>query len=51
MKSYLPLTNMQRPIMQSLVGIAACALVISGCASGTEQHSLTIPRAASTWKK
>ena len=35
MKSYLPLTNVQSPIMQSLVGIAACALVISGCASGT----------------
>ena len=35
MKSYLPLTNVQSPIMQSLVGIAACALVISGCAGGT----------------
>jgi len=36
MKSYLPLTNVQNPIMQSLVGIAACALVISGCAGGTK---------------
>jgi hypothetical protein len=36
MKSYLPLTNVRRPIMQSLVGIAACALLISGCASGTK---------------
>lgn len=36
MKSYLTLTNVQRPIMQSLVGIAACALVISGCAGGTK---------------
>jgi hypothetical protein len=36
MKSYLPLTNVQSPIMQSLVGIAACALVISGCAGGTK---------------
>jgi len=35
MKSYLPLTNVRRPIMQSLFGIAACALLISGCASGT----------------
>ena len=36
MKSYLPLTNVQSPIMQSLVGIAACALVFSGCAGGTK---------------
>lgn len=36
MKSYLTLTNVRSPIMQSLVGIAACALVISGCASGTK---------------
>jgi hypothetical protein len=36
MKSYLPLTNVRRPIIQSLVGIAACALVISGCAGGTK---------------
>jgi hypothetical protein len=36
MKSYLSLTNVQHPIMQSLVGIAACALLISGCASGTK---------------
>ncbi len=35
MKSYLPLMNVQRPIMRNLVGIAACALIISGCASGT----------------
>ena len=36
MKSYFPLMNAQRPLMQSLVGIAACALIISGCAGGTE---------------
>ena len=36
MKSYLPLTNVQRPIMQSLLGIAACAFIISGCAGGTK---------------
>ena len=36
MKSYLPLTNVRRLIMQSLVGITACALLISGCASGTK---------------
>ncbi len=36
MKSYLSLTNEQHPVMQSLVGIAACALLISGCASGTK---------------
>ncbi len=36
MKSYLSLTNVQHPVMQSLVGIAACALLISGCASGTK---------------
>ena len=36
MKSYLTLTNVQSPIMQSLIGIAACALVISGCAGGTK---------------
>ena len=36
MKRYLTLTNVQSPIMQSLVGIAACALVISGCAGGTK---------------
>ena len=35
MKSYPQLTNMKNSIMQSLVGIAACALVISGCAGGT----------------
>ena len=35
MKSYLTLMNVRSPIMQSLVGIAACALVISGCAGGT----------------
>jgi hypothetical protein len=35
MKSYLQLTNMKNSIMQSLVGIAACGLVISGCAGGT----------------
>lgn len=36
MKSYLPLTNVRHPIMQNLIGIAACALLISGCASGTK---------------
>ena len=36
MKSCLPLTNVRSPIMQSLVGIAACALVFSGCAGGTK---------------
>jgi hypothetical protein len=36
MKSYLHLTNTQRPFMQGLVGIAACALIIAGCASGTK---------------
>ena len=35
MKSYLTLTKVQNPIMQSLIGIAACALVLSGCAGGT----------------
>ena len=36
MKSCLTLTNVQSPIMRSLVGIAACALVVSGCAGGTK---------------
>jgi len=36
MKSSLPLPKMQRPFMQGLVGIAACALVIAGCAGGTK---------------
>jgi len=36
MKSCLPLTNVRSPIMQSLVGIAVCALVFSGCAGGTK---------------
>lgn len=38
MKSYLSLmlTNVRSPIMQSLVGIAACALVFSSCAGGTK---------------
>ena len=35
MKSYLMLTNVHCPILQGLVGIAALALVLSGCASGT----------------
>ncbi|RPH79275.1 MAG: hypothetical protein EHM80_08270 [Nitrospiraceae bacterium] len=35
MKSDLTRLNAHRPIMQSLVGIAACALVIGGCTSGT----------------
>ena len=36
MKSYLRRTKGQSPIIQSLVGIAICALVISGCASGAK---------------
>jgi hypothetical protein len=36
MKNCLTLTNVQSPIMQGLVGIAALALVISGCAGGTK---------------
>jgi len=36
MKSYRGLTHVQSPIMQGLVGIAALALVISGCAGGTK---------------
>ena len=36
MKSYLTLTKVQSAIMQSLIGVAACALVISGCAGGTQ---------------
>jgi hypothetical protein len=35
-KNYLALTNVQSPIIQGLVGIAACALVISGCAGGAK---------------
>jgi hypothetical protein len=34
MKRYLILSKMQNPITQSLMGIAACALIISGCAGG-----------------
>jgi hypothetical protein len=36
MKRYLILSKMQNPITQSLMGIAACALIISGCAGGTK---------------
>ncbi len=36
MKNYLPLANVQRPIMRGLLGIAALALVGSGCSSGPE---------------
>ncbi len=36
MKSDLTLMNAYRPIMQNLVGVAACAIFISGCAGGTE---------------
>ncbi len=36
MKDRLRLTNMQSPIMRSLLGIAACALVLSGCAGGAK---------------
>jgi hypothetical protein len=35
-KSYFALMNVRNPVMQGLVGIAACALVISGCAGGTK---------------
>jgi hypothetical protein len=35
MKSYPTLTNVHCPILQCLIGIAALALVLSGCASGT----------------
>jgi hypothetical protein len=35
-KNYFALTNVRNPVMQGLVGIAACALVISGCAGGTK---------------
>lgn len=36
MKNSLHLTKIQRPFMQGLVGIAACALVMTGCAGGTK---------------
>ena len=36
MTSYFPLMNVQSPIIHRLVGIAACALLISGCAGGTK---------------
>src|SRR5215470_18027319 len=36
MKSYFSLTNVQHPIMLSVVGVAACALIVTGCASGTK---------------
>ena len=36
MKSCLIFTNMESPIIRSLVGIAACALVVSGCAGGAK---------------
>src|SRR6185436_347257 len=36
MKRYLILSKLQNPITQSLMGIAACALIISGCAGGTK---------------
>jgi len=36
MKRYLILSKMQNPVMQSLMGIVACALIISGCAGGTK---------------
>lgn len=36
MKSYLRPTNVQSSIMQSLAGIAALTLAISGCAGGTK---------------
>jgi hypothetical protein len=36
MKRYPRLINVRNPIMQSLVGIAACTLVFSGCGGGTK---------------
>ena len=36
MKNYPALTNVQSPIMRSLMGIAACALVFSGCTGGAK---------------
>src|ERR1043165_5837273 len=36
MKSQLTPTNVRSPILQSLVGIAACALLMSGCAGGSK---------------
>ena len=36
MTRHLTLTNVRSPIIQSLVGIAACALIISGCAGGSK---------------
>ena len=36
MKSCLPTTNVRSAILQSLVGVAACALVLSGCTGGTK---------------
>lgn len=36
MRSYLTLTNVPCPILRGLLGIAALALVLSGCASGTK---------------
>jgi hypothetical protein len=36
MKRDFTLMTAYRPIMQSLVGIAACAILIGGCAGGTE---------------
>jgi hypothetical protein len=36
MKSYRILTNVQRPIVQALAGIAALTFVIGGCAGGTK---------------
>jgi len=36
MKSYSTLTKVQNPLMRSLIGFAACALIIGGCAGGTK---------------
>mgnify|MGYP001590553485 FL=1 len=36
MKSYLIPTNLQRPVMHSLLGIAVLTLIITGCAGGTK---------------
>ena len=37
MNSLLTPANVWNPIMQSLVGIAACALLVSGCAGGSKK--------------
>ncbi len=50
MKSYLTLTNVQSPIMRGLVGIAALTFIMHRMRQW-DNISLTMRRAASTWKK